>query len=71
MNTHVRRTLVELGTFSTVVPLVWAVGALIGFFVLASWPEVFAEAAATAQVTVQGGETPSIAQPTAIATFER
>jgi len=52
MNSHVQRAIVELGAFSIVVPVVWAAAALVGFVVLANWPELFA-APTTAPTIVQ------------------
>jgi hypothetical protein len=68
MNTHVQNTILELGTFSIVVPELWAVAALIGLMALANWPELFAEQTAAAQTTVQTGSSPSDAQPATTAT---
>ena len=60
MNTQVQSTILELGTFSIVVPAIWAVAAFIGLVALANWPEKFATpAAATVQVSAQAGSAPA------------
>jgi hypothetical protein len=64
MDTQVQNTILELGTFSIVVPAVWAVAALIGFVTLANWPEMFAvPAAATVQLSAQAGPAPAAQSP--------
>lgn len=40
---HIRHETGELGTVWFVVPMVWAAVALVGFFLLVSWPELFGQ----------------------------
>jgi hypothetical protein len=68
MNSHVQRTIGELGTFSIVVPLVWVAAALIGFVALANWPEMFA--APTTPATTLQASSDSSALPPATEPFE-
>jgi len=68
MNAHVQRTIGELGTFSIVVPVVWVAAALIGFVVLANWPEMFA--APTTTPTIVQASSDSSALPPATEPFE-
>jgi hypothetical protein len=64
MHTQVQNTILELGTFSIVVPALWAVAALMGFAALANWPEMFAAPAApTVQVSAQAGSAPAAQSP--------
>jgi hypothetical protein len=67
MNTQVRHPILELGTFSVVVPLVWLIAGLFGFVLLANRPELFAEPAKTQPGTQLSAAAPpeAIAAPVA------
>lgn len=67
MNTQVRHPILELGTFSVVVPLVWLFGGLFGFVLLANWPELFAEPAKTQAGTQLSVAAPPEASPAPVA----
>ncbi len=41
----------ELGVFSIVLPVVWAIVAVVGFALIANWPELFAASAQAAPVS--------------------